>query len=197
MLTLTQRDKNVIKFIEENRAITTTQATQIFFNGLTVSAIRRLNQLEDDKILESYMVGKSKVYKLPETKELSQHDLLILDFYAWVYANGGQVTDFKKTPRYFKGLLIPDALLKIDLPHNGDVYEVTILLEIDYTHYTPETKLNTWYEKLYREEVLKSYCSDFPLVIIARPTKGLRYNSKNFEVLYTDLRFTNLIQLMF
>lgn len=191
---LTERDREVMKFLEEHRAITTQQAINIFFDGLEVSAYRRLNQLEEMIILEHYMRGKLKVYKLPEAKEISQHDLFILDFYSWVYANGGQVTEFKKTPRFLKGMLIPDAFIRFDIPYNDQVYEVSALLEIDYFHYTDmEEKLAVWYEKIFREHEV----NENTLLIIARPTTGLRYNSKNFETIYTDLKFTNLLRLLF
>ena len=81
MLQLQSRDRQVLRFLEEHRAITTQQAINIFFKK-DISAYRRLNQLEEAGILESYMRSKNKVYKLAgETKELSEHDLLIYDFY--------------------------------------------------------------------------------------------------------------------
>lgn len=197
---LTQRDKMLLSYLENNniRAITTRQAINIFYNGLDVSAYRRLKQLEQLCILESYMVGKNKVYKLPEDRDISQHDLYILDFYSWIYAQGGEVLEFKKTPHFFKNLLIPDALIKFKIPYEGDMWTVCVLLEIDYKHYTENTKLNCWYEKLWKEQVLKEYCgkAEFPFVVIARPSPGLRYNSKNFNIIYTDLTFNNILPLM-
>lgn len=195
---MTARDKEVLRFIEENKAISTQQATIIFFDNLEKSAIRRLNQLEDEGILASYTIGKNKVYKYPGEKDISRHDLYILDFYAWIYKQGGEVVEFTKTPHYFKSLLIPDALIKFKIPYKGKMPTAYVLLEIDYTHYTENTKLNTWYEKLYRDEVLKDYCGNaqFPFVVLARPTPGIRYNSNNFNIIYTDLKFSKLFEFM-
>ena len=198
MLQLQSRDRQVLRFLEEHRAITTQQAINIFFKN-DISAYRRLNQLEEAGILESYMRSKNKVYKLAgETKELSEHDLLIYDFYSWIYSKNGVVIDFKKNPHYFKNALIPDALVKFKFPYEGQVYTIYSLLEIDLNHYTDNTKMNVWYEKLYREQVLKSWCgaAEFPFIIIARPTQGIRYNSKNFNCVYCDLKFTNLDRLL-
>ena len=198
MLQLQSRDRQVLRFLEEHRAITTQQAINIFFKK-DISAYRRLNQLEEAGILESYMRSKNKVYKLAgETKELSEHDLLIYDFYSWIYSKNGVVIDFKKNPHYFKNALIPDALVKFKFPYEGQVYTIYSLLEIDLNHYTDNTKMNVWYEKLYREQVLKSWCgaAEFPFIIIARPTQGIRYNSKNFNCVYCDLKFTNLDRLL-
>ena len=145
MLQLQNRDRQLLIFLEEHKAITTKQATNIFFDMLDKSAIRRLNQLENVGILTHYYRGKNKVYKLiDEKKELSEHDILIYDFYSWIYKNGGQVIEFKKDPHYFKGMLIPDALVKFKIPYNGINYTCFVLLEIDYTHYTSENKILTF-----------------------------------------------------
>ena len=196
MLQLQSRDRQVLRFLEEHRAITTQQAINIFFKK-DISAYRRLNQLEEAGILQSYMRGKNKVYKLPGDRELSEHDLLIYSFYAWIYQNNGQVIEFKKNPRYLNGMLIPDALIKFKLPYENQNFIIFALLEVDYTHYTDNTKM-VWYEKLYREQTLKQWCgaAEYPFIIIARPTPGLRYNSKNFNCVYCDLKFTNLDRLL-
>ena len=199
MLQLQNRDRQLLIFLEEHKAITTKQATNIFFDMLDKSAIRRLNQLENVGILTPYYRGKNKVYKLiDEKKELSEHDILIYDFYSWIYKNGGQVIEFKKDPHYFKGMLIPDALVKFKIPYNGINYTCFVLLEIDYTHYTSENKILTFYPKLYREQVLKEYCgaAEFPFIVIARPTPGIRIQPREIEVIYTDLKFNNLLRLM-
>ena len=196
MLQLQSRDKEILKFLEEHRAITTQQCISVFFKN-DISAYRRLNQLEEAGILESYTRGKNKVYKLPGDKELSEHDLFIYSFYAWIYQNNGQVIEFKKNPRYLNGMLIPDALIKFKLPYENQNFTIFALLEVDYTHYTDNTKM-VWYEKLYREQTLKQWCgaAEYPFIIIARPTPGLRYNSKNFNCVYCDLKFTNLDRLL-
>ena len=198
MLQLQSRDRQVLRFLEEHRAITTQQAINIFFKK-DISAYRRLNQLEDAGILEHYMIGRNKVYKLSgESRQLSCHDTLIYDFYAWIYSKNGVVLDFKKNPHYFKNQLIPDALVKFKLPYEGQNYLCYALLEIDYTHYSSEEKIMTLYPKLYREQVLKEYCglAEFPFVIVARQTKGIILRPKEIDVIYSDLKFTNVDRLL-
>lgn len=192
MRMLTQRDKDVLRFIEKYRAITTKQATDIFFCGLEKSAIRRLNQLEDEQILTSYKSGKNKVYQYNECGNVSTHDLGILDFYAWIISNGGEIIEFRKEPRFFNGLLRPDAIMKFKIPYEGTDYNINAILEYDLTHYTENTKLNVWYEKLAREKVIGEF-----LLIIARPTNSIRYSAKNYSIVYTDLKFNNILPLIF
>ena len=198
MLQLQQRDKDILRFLEEHRGITTQQCISIFFKN-DISAYRRLNQLEDAGILEHYMIGRNKVYKLSgESRQLSCHDTLIYDFYAWIYSKGGEVLDFKKNPHYFKNQLIPDGLFKFILPYEGKKYFCCVLLEIDLNHYTETDKLMTLYPKLYREQVLTEYCEkvEFPFVVIARPTPGIRLQPREIDVIYSDLKFTNLDRLL-
>ena len=198
MLQLQQRDKDILRFLEEHRGITTQQCISIFFKN-DISAYRRLNQLEDAGILEHYMIGRNKVYKLSgESRQLSCHDTLIYDFYAWIYSKNGVVLDFKKNPHYFKNQLIPDALVKFKLPYEGQNYLCYALLEIDYTHYSSEEKIMTLYPKLYREQVLKEYCglAEFPFVIVARQTKGIILRPKEIDVIYSDLKFNNVDRLL-
>lgn len=196
---ITSRDKEVFKFLEKYRAISSQQAKYIFFDGLESSSIRRLNKLEEIGALKSYAIGKNKVYSYNEAKEISEHDLLILDFYAWIYKQGGKVIEFIKEPKYFNGLLRPDGLIKFEIPYHDKLFQICAFLEVDFKHYTENTKISTMYTKLYNEEVLKEFCGDmeFPLVIIARPTPGIRYNSNLFTCIYTDLRYMDLLKLIF
>lgn len=195
---MTGRDKRIFKFIEDYGAITTQQAKWIFFDGLQTSTIRRMNQLEKANILESYHRGKRKVYCFKDGKKLSTHDLGALDFYTWVYKIGGEVLDFVLKPEYFKGLIIPDALIKFRFPYQGKHCTVYAFIEFDLNHFTEMDKMRVLYEKMYKEKIMLDYCgqAEFPLLIIARPTTGIRYNSNNFNILYCDLDFTNLEEML-
>ncbi|WP_195515352.1 hypothetical protein [Paraclostridium bifermentans] len=195
---MTDRDKKVCKFIEDYGAITTTQAKWIFFNGLQTSTMRRLNQLEKYSVLTSYHRGKRKVYNYADGKKLKEHDLGAIDFYAWIYKQGGKVLDFVQTPEYFNGKIKPDALVKFKFPYEGKMATIYAFLEYDLNHYTEVDKIRVWYEKLYEDKIMSEYCgsAEFPFLIIARPTTGIRYNSKNFNILYCDLNFTDLEQML-
>lgn len=194
---LTSRDKSILKFIEDNRAISIQQANNIFFKNYK-SCSRRLSQLEESKILKSYKTNykNQKVYYTD--KKISDHDLIILDFYSWIYSQDGEVIEFKKEPRYLGNNLRPDALFKCKLKFEGQTYMVFVLLEVDYTHYKdiPDLKM---YEKLYKDDVLKKYCglAEFPFVIVARERPGLKYNSADVNYLYTSLDYKDLDKLIF
>lgn len=190
---ITDRDKEVIKWIEEYKAITLRQATEIFFNGNYKGASRRMAQLEDMRILKSYIskAKKEKVYY--EDKKVSDHRLYIYDYLKELKRLGCNLIDIKIEPEYLNGLIRPDAYVLF----RYEDYKYLTLLEVDYTHYTDNIKMNTLYEKLYSErENYKEFFGTFPMIVISRPTKGIRYNSNNFEVIYTDLSYTNLEQFL-
>ena len=190
-------DNQIMLYLEKYRGITTEQCANIFYKGERRSAVRKLHSMVDKGLLDSFNIGMLKVYTTG--KKISRHDLYIMDFYAWVIANNGSVIDFKLTPRLLNGLLIPDALCKIKLPYRGRIYSIYALLEIDYTHYTGNDKLNVLYERLYREGELSDYCgaAEFPILVIARQKIDIKYRSNNFEVIYTDFNYTNLIEFIF
>ena len=96
-------------------------------------------------------------------------------------------------PKYLKGIIRADAFVIF----KKDGYKYFTILEVDYTHYTENTKFQL-YEKLYRDKELEVKCEGtFPILIVARPTPGVRYNSKNFEIIYTDLNYDNLSTHLF
>ncbi|NFI96091.1 hypothetical protein FC961_17305 [Clostridium botulinum] len=191
---LTERDRRVLKWIEDYKSISVPQATELFFNGTYESCRRRLKQLEDMELLKSYIsqFSREKVYY--QEKKLKDHELLVYDFLKVVKKKGGEIRQIKLQPQYLKGLIRPDAYIEFTLENN--LY--FIILEVDYTHYTPNIKMQL-YEKLYREGTLQKQCyGTFPIVIISRPTlNDIRYNSSNFDVIYTDLHYNNLQSFLF
>ena len=114
-------------------------------------------------------------------------------FFNGVYESA-KIRNIKIQPRYLNDGLRPDAF--IEFQYENDVY--FILLEIDYTHYTSNMKMQL-YEMLYNRQELQKECyGTFPIVIITRPHLNcIRYNSNNFDIIYTDLKFSNLDRLLF
>lgn len=191
---ITDRDKEILRWIENYRAITVVQATYIFFKGNYEGCRRRLKQLEEMEILKSYVskLTKEKVYY--QEKKLKDHDLLIYDFVKEVYKKGGQLRKLKLQPRFLKDMIRPDAF--VEFVWNNSLY--FILLEIDLNHFTDTMKM-LLYDKLYKENTLQNECyGTFPIVVIARPNlNSVRYNSSQFDAIYTTLDFKNLDNFLF
>lgn len=186
---LTDRDLEILEWIDKYKAITVEQARYIFFKGSYEAARRRLAILEKDKIIKSYIsrTTKQKVYYID--KKISDHDLYILDYIKELKKLNCEILDIKLKPLYLNGLMIPDAFVRFKFSK----YTFNTLLEVDFTHATEELKLNTMYEKLAKE------CNHYPefknrsfILINTKPVVKIKYNSKNFDSIYTDLKYTNL-----
>lgn len=190
---LTERDREILTWVENYKAISINQASILFFNNTYEGARRRLKQLEEMNHLQHYNINDTKEKIYYYDKKLSKHDLLILDFIATLKKYNCELLEYKYQPQYLGGKIRPDAFIVF----KKDNLVYFILLEVDLHHYTSNSKMQI-YECLYKTgELQKKCCGTFPLVIIARPTKGIRYNSNNFQVIYTGLDYNNIDRFLF
>lgn len=190
---LTERDREILSWIEKYKSITLSQIQYLFFNGSYESARRRMKQLENMKFVKSIqnsLLGNKVFFN---DFVLNDHNLFVIEFLKFIKKQGGNIIEFKTQPSYMDNKIRPDAFIIFELKDN--VY--FILLEVDLNHYTSNSKMKK-YEELYKkEELQKLCCGTFPIILISRPTKGIRYNSKNFNVIYTDLFYNNVNSLLF
>lgn len=192
---LMPRDKSVLKYLEEYKAISVIQASKLFFDNKYDSARKRLKILEENNFLKSYenKLNNQKVYYIE--KMISSHDLLIMDVYAEIKSMGFQICKFKKTPQYLNGRIVPDAYIEfitIDA-NSGKKYKYFFFIEVDLSHFTGANKFQL-YEKMCRDNVMEVDCGTdvFPNILILRPTKNdNRYRSGNFNTIYTNFELSN------
>lgn len=190
---LTKRDLEILEWINKYKAITVEQARYIFFKGSYEPARRRLSILEKDKILKSYLskTTKQKVYYLE--KKISDHDLYCLDYIKELMKYNCKIVEIKSKPHYLNNLIIPDMYVKFKFAG----YSFNTLLEVDFTHATEEKKLNLLYEKLARESSdYKDFNGRSFILIVAKPIIQTKYAANNYTSIYTDLKFTNLHNLL-
>ena len=83
---ITERDKYLLKHIEENGSLSLINAANLFFYGHKDNASRRLNQLVKAKKLKSYrteydfLTHQEKIFILPGMKKVKEHELLRENF---------------------------------------------------------------------------------------------------------------------
>lgn len=190
---LMQRDKDILRYLEDYKAISIKQAMKIFFNNSYGGARRRLAELEKMKLLKSYenVLTNEKIYYIEE--KLSAHDLYVMDFYAELISQGATIRQFKKQPRYLNDMIRGDAF--IEFAYDNNLYY--LILECDLTHFTNNSKMQL-YEKLYKDGDLQKECKGmFPSIIIMKEKDDLRYMSNNFEVVYIDFQLSNFKSKIF
>lgn len=103
--------------------------------------------------------------------------------------NNCKIINIVNDPVYLNGEIKPIYFLEFIY----DGYMYLTLLEIDFNGGLSAFRINNTYEKLYKQKGnFNEFRGVFPILIIVSKNKGIRYNSKNFEVIYTDLEFSNL-----
>lgn len=108
--------------------------------------------------------------------------------------NNCMITKIINNPVYLNGTIRPICFL--EFIYQGYIY--LTLLELDFKGVLSAIRINNTYEKLYYQKSLfKEFRDTFPILVIVSGKKSIRYNSKNFEVIYTDLEFSNLKYLLF
>lgn len=108
--------------------------------------------------------------------------------------NNCKITKIINDPVYLNGTIRPICFL--EFIYEGYIY--LTLLEMDFKGCLSAFRINNTYEKLYKcRGVFKEFRDTFPIIVIAAEQKSIRYNSKNFEVVYTDFEFLNLKYLLF
>jgi replication initiation and membrane attachment protein DnaB len=185
------RDKKILKFLEDNKALTITQASRMYFNEAKYAYDRarvRLKQLEEFGLVRSYKnkLTDEKVYYTDD--KVSSHDLYINEFYSLLVYHGCTNVEIKRQPRFLKDLVRPDAIFKFEYEEN--LYFV--LLEVDFTHVTSLSKFQL-YEKLYSTEELQKKCYGiFPLItVISVDENPLKYESNCLDITYLNEKMDN------
>lgn len=109
-------------------------------------------------------------------------------------SNDCKIINIINDPIYLNGKIRPSCFLEFI----KDDYIYITMLEVDLTGCLSAFRINTTYEELYKQrKAFNEFRDTFPILIVVAEKKNIRYNSKNFEVIYTDLEFSNLEQFLF
>ena len=190
---LTDRDFKLLDWLKNYNAITIEQSQYLFFSGSYESARRRLSILEKDGIVKSYISKntKQKIYYL--YKKVTDKKIYVLDYLKELKKNNCSLMDIKIEPKYLNCSLKPDAFVKFKF--KGYIFNT--ILSVNYLKTIDELKLNALYEKLAKEiSDYKEFNNQGFILVIASHTPMLKYSSKNFESIYTDLKYKNLSSLL-
>ena len=109
-------------------------------------------------------------------------------------SNNCKIINIVNDPVYLNGKIRPGCFLEFI----NEGYMYLTILEIDFKGRLSAFMINNTYEELYKQrKAFNEFRDTFPMLIVAEEKKSIRYNSKNFEVIYTDLEFSNLEQFLF
>lgn len=180
---LTQRDKNMLRYLEDHGAFTIYQCYQMFFKHSRYGfdlARKRLKKLEELKFIKHYTNTATKEYVYYLDKRLSAHELYVMSVYSTLIYEGAEIIKFQKESRFLNGDIRADAL--IEYSFNG--YIDDIIVEVDLTH-SPDI---SEYERLYDAGELQKQCGgEFPILLIVSD-KDKKYISNKINIVQINTK---------
>jgi hypothetical protein len=182
---ITQRDRDIVKFVEKYKAITIAQCQEIFMSDATFGykiAQRRLGKLVDNGYLKvSRTDSNENLYFID--KKISYHDVLINSFYAELVKCKATIKHVEHDKRWIGTKPKSDAFFWIE--YGGTHF--FFILEIALTH--KDIPIAD-YEQLYRSgELQKIFLGRFPTIVVmddADHKKPDYYHSDIIKIVQID-----------
>lgn len=160
---LMQRDREILRFVEEHGSITINQCSRMFYSNTNHSydlARKRLKKIFEmcDELKEGTNIyTKEKIYFY--NKKPSPHNVYILDFYSHLIQYNVKVLEYKREPQWMGGKYRSDAFFKIrDI--NGKIR--ILCLEVDFTSNTRMEK----YVDIFNSNEIQNIYGGFPMIVI-------------------------------
>lgn len=188
MIILGDRDKQILRHIEEWEFATIKQIADIFYPQQKYGydlARKRLNLLVDNQKLLKYrdIDSNINVYTLEKAKNRRKSDFILMDFYAKLTLEGADILLFEKEyNKFMDGKMRPDAFIVIKI----EGWLLYLFVEVQTRH--AKVDLGK-YERLFvsNEFQEKFQTNIFPtIVIIEDVVHKDQYKSDNFKVVQID-----------
>lgn len=165
---ITDRDKQILKFIENYGSITINQAANMFFCNYKYAydqAKRRLRIMYQNRIVKRFKADIHAEVQYYFNQPQKPHRAKLLDVYTNLNSIGN-VTSFKKELRIECQNKIRkiDGFLELEIETDEEVAMYPILIEIDYTHNTSLNKL----KEIYYSNYFQDKYDVFPTVLIIK-----------------------------
>ena len=153
MIRLTQRDNDIIDFLNEVKVADTQTLCNIFFNGKLRASQLRLKALVDYKYIKAYRenIISQNVYYVKRKPTQMKHSLILSRFIGELYKSGIEVLKVKVPLKV--GKVISDGFVAIN--HNNE--PKIFLIEVENTKYLDTGK----YIEL---KQTREYKSKFPVM---------------------------------
>lgn len=191
---ITDRDIQVLNFLDKVRLATKEQIHELFFYNVSDKVTyRRLNKLSDEDFIKRsyYNLGKNKnvyVYYLDKkpSKKLIKHDLYITDLIVYLIKLQYEIVEFEKSPVI--GRVIPDAYIKI----RREGKSKNLLLEVQLSN---NDCLSKYYN--FEDVVLENTnWNIMPRLLILSDLNIKRIDLIDIKTIYSDLDMKGLGELL-
>ena len=192
MISLTDRDINIVNFIHEVGLATTKNIDDLFFRDVSRTVLsRRLNHLVDYNFLKRTRVkelNNSYMYYIDSKPKHLVHELIGTSFYVALSNLGFNIIRFMRNKKI--GNCIIDIIVIAEIDGTEDVFFVEV-----QRHFNHITKCTDKYKELYYSNTWKDVFDEFPKVVVVSDMKYLpRYSE--FEVLKIKTDCSDISKLM-
>ena len=191
---ITDRDLQILNFLDKVRLATKEQIHELFFSDVSDKVTyRRLNKLANEDFIKRsyYNLGKNKniyVYYLDKkpSKKLIKHDLYITDLIVYLEKLQYKIVKFEKSPVI--GRVIPDAYMKI----RKDGKTKNLLLEVQLSK---NDCLSKYYN--FKDVVLENTnWNIMPKLLVLSDLNINRIDLIDIRVIYSSLDMRGLGELI-
>lgn len=192
MISLTDRDINIVNFIHEVGLATTKNINDLFFSDVSRTVLsRRLNHLVDYNFLKRIRVkelNNSYMYYIDSKPKHLVHELIGTSFYVALSNLGFNIIRFMRNKKL--GNCIIDIIVIAEINGSEEVFFVEV-----QRHFNHITKCTDKYKELYYSNTWKEVFEDFPKVVVVSDMKYLpRYGE--FEVLKIKTDCSDISKLL-
>jgi len=186
-MTITNKDKRILNFIEEWESITINQCAQMFYPpkfGYDY-ARQKLKKLKDREVLKMMHdpILDEHVYYIDKIP--SPHNNALLNFYTNCIAFKLSIMSFEKEKSFLGKSIRSDGFCIWEGQYGAQIG----IIEVDLYHNTNIGK----YEKLYQDGELQKQYGDFPYLIILSLTPR-HISSKNITIISMNLKCSDFIE---
>lgn len=188
---INKRDKEILKFVEDHKAITIKICANLFFSNSKnnyYSASRRLKILQENGLLKRFRkdVYSEAIY-YEKGSPLSPHRIKLLELYSRLTMIGNVITFIKEYTVPCENMKRKnDGLIEIAVLDKEYEYTYPLIIEIDYTHDTSINKIKDLRDSGHFQELYDI----MPIMIIVKRfeyQKKVYVNGVNIIYLNWDL----------
>lgn len=195
---INQNTKDILSFIEKYGFITAKICSRTIYKNCKQSynlASRKLLKMEQSKLLQRYLDSSNEYIYQINKKHITAHKYYLIDFYSRLYERVDSVELFEVERTWGISKKRNDGFI---IYRNRDSF-YSLLIEIDYSHFTSKEKLNSLYESKEVQKYFKDNYSVqdyFPTVVVVSMLGNTKYKDVEFDYLPLDFNFTNIEKLI-
>lgn len=195
---INENTREIISFIEKYGFITSNICSRTIYKGYKQNyqlASRKLRKMEQSKLLQRYLDNSNEFIYQINKKHITPHKYYLIDFYSRLYERVDNVLLFEVERSWPISKKRNDGFI---IYKNGDSF-YSLLIEIDYSHYTSKDKLDA----IYNSKEVQKYFKDnydidnyFPTILVISMIGNAKYKDVEFDYLPLDFNFTNIDRLL-